>query len=199
MEVRTIETYNAIAQGYDEQTAGFWDKFPSIMITQFQQRVVGRVLDIGSGPGRDGVILRNHGLKVVCLDAAREMVSMTGEKGLESVQADFQSLPFADQSFNGVWAYTSLIHDRKENLPHALQEIKRVLKHWGVFGLGIIEGNSEGYKCDERGYERWFAYYQWEEIKEMLTTAGFDTLYFGKFIAGKTTPKTYLNILARRE
>src|SRR6185436_13529912 len=100
MDQRTINTYNEMAEEYDVETADFWKRFPRAIIDKFSEAVHGKVLDIGSGPGRDGLILKDKGLSVVCLDASQAMVDISTQRGLESVCGDFNSLPFPEKSFD---------------------------------------------------------------------------------------------------
>jgi ubiquinone/menaquinone biosynthesis C-methylase UbiE len=102
MDRKTIDTYNRFAREYDEETADFWDKFPRTIIDKFIDLTKGKVLDVGSGPGRDGLILQHAGLDVTCLDASEEMVKISIERGLRSILGDFKNLPFEDSSFDGV-------------------------------------------------------------------------------------------------
>src|SRR3989344_3337954 len=99
MDPKTIATYNKLAKEYDEETADFWDKFPQDSFDEFTKLVKGKDLDVGSGPGRDGLILQKKGLEVVCLDASEAMVKISSKKGLKSVLGDFNDLPFVDESF----------------------------------------------------------------------------------------------------
>src|SRR5665811_46497 len=110
MDQRTIDTYNHTAGAYDEETSNFWNIFPRTIIDTFASMVHGRVLDVGSGPGRDGLILQEKGLDITCLDASEKMVELSTSRGLNSVVGDFCSLPFQDAMFGGVWAYTALLH-----------------------------------------------------------------------------------------
>ena len=57
MDKKTINTYNATAKEYDEETADFWEKFPTTFIDAFKKEIKGKVLDVGSGSGRDALIL----------------------------------------------------------------------------------------------------------------------------------------------
>lgn len=134
MDKVTIDTYNRTAGEYDAETAGFWDVFPRAIIDTFANMPHGRVLDVGSGPGRDGVILQEKGLDVVCLDASEAMVALSSSRGLDSVIGDFCALPFPDAEFGGVWAYTALLHVPKSEVGTALSEISRVLTRGGIFG-----------------------------------------------------------------
>lgn len=196
MDRKTIATYNKLAKEYDEETADFWDKFPQDPFDEFTKLIKGKVLDVGSGPGRDGLILQKKGLEVVCLDASEAMVKISSEKGLESVLGDFNDLPFADESFGGVWAYTSLLHVPKSEVLKSLQEIYRVLKVGGILGLGLIEGDTEEYR-ESSGVSmpRWFSFYTKAEVENLLKNNGFEILYFDTFKPGS---KNYLNFIARK-
>jgi len=69
MDKKTIDTYNELAQEYDDETKDFWERFPRSILDKFIKLAKGSVLDVGSGPGRDGLILQQHGLSVTCIDA----------------------------------------------------------------------------------------------------------------------------------
>ncbi|MBI4088544.1 class I SAM-dependent methyltransferase [Candidatus Kaiserbacteria bacterium] len=196
MDKVTIDTYNRTAQAYDVETTSFWDLFPRTIIDKFASIAHGRVLDVGSGPGRDGLILQEKGLKVVCLDASEAMVALSTSRGLQSIVGDFCALPFPNESFGGVWAYTALLHIPKNEVRIALSEIARVLVKGGVFGLGLIEGDDEQYR-ESSGIHlpRWFSYYRQEEIENLLQTHEFTITYFEQF---KPASKNYLNFVARK-
>jgi len=196
MDKVTIDTYNQTALAYDEETTDFWNLFPRTVIDVFVDTVQDRVLDVGSGPGRDGLILKGEGLDVVCLDASEAMVALSTFRGLKSVVGDFCALPFPGNAFGGVWAYTALLHVSKAEIGMALSEIARVLKKGGIFGLGLIEGDDEKYRESSGIYlPRWFSYYRKEEVEDLLQTNGFTIVYFEQF---KPASKNYLNFIARK-
>lgn len=196
MDKRTIDTYNDLAREYDAETADFWNLFPDAFIDTFAKQATGKVLDVGSGPGRDGLLLQKQGLEVVCLDASDAMIKLSTDRGLESIIGDFNDLPFSDGSFDGVWAYTSLLHVPKSEVHKSFSEIARVLKRDGTLGLGMIEGNTELYRESSGvGLPRWFSFYTREELEDLLAAHGFETTYFEVF---KPRTKNYLNFLARK-
>ena len=196
MDEKTIQTYNRLANEYDAETAPFWGKFSRTFIEEFIKLTPGKVIDIGSGPGRDALILKQGGLDVVCLDASETMVSLCKRKGLRSVLGDFNEIPFENETFDGAWAYTSLLHIPKSEIEKPLKEIWRVLKANGIIGLGLIEGDMEGYKeIGGMNVPRWFSFYKKEEIEKLLSKNGFELLYFEQF---KPKLKNYLNFIARK-
>jgi len=196
MDKQTIDTYNQLAKEYDEETTDFWDRFPRTIFDKFIEATSGKVLDVGSGPGRDGLVLQNAGLDVICLDALSEMVRLSTERGLNSIVGDFNHLPFEDGSFGGVWAYTSLLHVPKSKAENAFLGIQRVLRSNGIFGLGLIEGETELYRESSGvGKPRWFSFYKKEEIEDLLQKYGFEVVYFEEF---KVNTKNYLNFISRK-
>lgn len=198
MDQRTVETYDAKAGEYDDKTAVFWDLFPRTFLDAFVAASGREILDVGCGPGRDGLLLQEAGKNVTGLDASGSMVHLAQKRGLRAIAGDFDTLPFPDAHFDGVWSYTTLLHVPKAEVGRPLVEIRRVLKPDGVFALGLIEGDGEGYRERDNigeGFERWFSYYQKDEVESLLSGIGFEPVYFETFKPGK---RMYLNFIFRR-
>ncbi len=198
MDKETIKTYNLMAEAYDHETSSFWNKFPRTFIDKFRGSVEegGLVLDVGSGPGRDGQILTQAGLKVICLDASHSMGMMTHKKGLLTLGGDFLKIPLQADTIKAVWTYTSLLHVSKDEVKTALIEINRILGHIGILGLGLIEGEGEYTNIkDGRKLPRHFALYTKSEIVRLLNSTGFQPFYFEEF---KPNSRNYLMSISRK-
>jgi SAM-dependent methyltransferase len=97
-----------------------------------------RVLDYGCGHGIAGVLFAQRGAEVVAFDLAGGYVAeaRTRASGLAGspplrwygVEAAAERLPFADASFDRVWAHAVLHH---VDLPLAAPELRRVLRPGG--------------------------------------------------------------------
>jgi ubiquinone/menaquinone biosynthesis C-methylase UbiE len=196
MDQQTIDTYNKMAKEYDDETVDFWERFPRIFLDKFIKLSGEKIIDVGSGPGRDGLLLKEAGKDVVCVDASEAMVKLSFEKGLESVLAGFDTLPFENESFDGAWSYTALLHIPKKFIDTPLKEIVRVLKPSGTFALGLIEGDTEEYK-ESSGVDmpRWFSFYQKDEVVDVCKKHAFELVYFETF---KPRSKNYLNFIFRK-
>lgn len=172
----TIETYNKYAQLYDEEVIEFWENFPKSFVDTFAGSLPGkRVLDLGSGSGRDALLLRGRGLEVICLDASKSMVELTTKLGFESHLATFSELDFPAGSFDGVWAYTSLIHIPKEGAKDIIRKIHALLRAKGSFVFGAIEG-ATAEMVEHRtmpGTMRYFKNYNKEELRQLIEPLGF--------------------------
>lgn len=176
----TISAYNKYAQIYDEEVIEFWDNFPSEFISKFVASLPGkRVLNLGSGSGRDAILLRDQGLEVICVDASKSMIDITTNLGFESHLMTFAELNFPKASFDGVWAYTSLIHVPKPDAKTIIENVSVLLKPSGMFAIGVIEGKTAG--MDERqtmpGSSRYFKKYGRDEIKKLVAACGLNFIY----------------------
>jgi ubiquinone/menaquinone biosynthesis C-methylase UbiE len=194
IDKKTIETYNHTAHTYDVETGHFWDVFPRTFLDTFITLSGRMVLDIGSGPGRDGLLLTAGGKDVTCIDASETMIKLSSARGLNSILAGFEALPFEDQFFDGAWSYTALLHTPKHSVHAPLSEVYRVIKPNGIFALGLIEGETEGYKYED-GMERWFSYYQAEEVIKLCEGHGFELVYTEVF---KPRSRNYLNFIFKK-
>jgi ubiquinone/menaquinone biosynthesis C-methylase UbiE len=196
MDQQTINTYNKMAKEYDDETVDFWERFPRTFLDKLIELSGEKILNVGSGPGRDGLLLQQAGKEVVCVDASEAMVKLSSERGLQSVLAGFDKLPFENESFDGVWSYTALLHIPKKSVHIPLKEISRVLKPSGIFALGLIEGDAEEYK-ESSGVDmpRWFSFYQKDEVIDLCRKHGFELVYFETF---KPRSKSYLNFIFQK-
>jgi ubiquinone/menaquinone biosynthesis C-methylase UbiE len=80
MDKQTIDTYNKRAKEYDDETVDFWNLFPRTFLDRFIELSGKEIVDVGSGPGRDGLLLQQAGKEIVCVDASEAMVKLSEER-----------------------------------------------------------------------------------------------------------------------
>jgi len=123
-----LRDYSNQAKTYDETRSAS----PSVLGT-LREALAGapgrRLLDVGGGTGNYAVALRDEDWDVVVSDRSPDMLARAATKGLEVVEADAQSLPFADASFDAVMCVCMLHH--VDDRPRALAEQRRVLRPGG--------------------------------------------------------------------
>ena len=87
------------------------------------------LLDAAGGTGRvSGALAASAGRVVVC-DASPRMLEQARKKGLETVQAELEALPFADATFDRILLVDAFHHVKDQRA--ALRELLRVLKPSG--------------------------------------------------------------------
>ena len=87
------------------------------------------LLDAAGGTGRvSGALAGSAGVVVVC-DVSPRMLEQARKKGLETVQAELEALPFADATFDRILLVDAFHHVKDQRV--ALRELLRVLKPSG--------------------------------------------------------------------
>lgn len=174
----TADVKTILRQSYDNQAElrnasnleGWKEEERDQVLNAFRTNDVQTVLEIGAGPGRDSLFLKEQGFDMTTVDLSEEMVRLCRQKGLRARVMDFYDLDFTDRSFDAVYAMNCLLHVPKAQLPEVLSEIKRVLKPGGLFYLGLYGGMDTDGIWEQDAYEpkRYFAMYPDEEIRKKM-------------------------------
>jgi len=92
-----------------------------------------RLIDVGSGPGRDAVYFAANGFPTTAVDRSIGHARLAAAAGLVSVQATLLALPFPPDTFDAGWTMSTLVHLPDERWDAALTSITTVLSrphHW---------------------------------------------------------------------
>ncbi len=100
----------------------------------------GRLVEIGTGPGRDAAEFLARGLAVAGVDLSAEHVRLSREAGVDARVASVHQLPFADDSFDAGWSMSTLLHVPDAGFDAALAEICRVLSPGSPLAVGVWGG-----------------------------------------------------------
>ncbi|WP_427891052.1 class I SAM-dependent methyltransferase [Kribbella sp. GL6] len=121
-----------------------------------QLRVESRrtVVEIGSGPGRDGEAIAAAGFDYTGVDLSPASVEACRALGLRAEVASVLELPFSDSTFDAGWTMSTLLHVADEDLDQALREIVRVLRPGAPLAIGLwgdLNGSEHVWE-DGKGY-----------------------------------------------
>ncbi len=138
----------------------------------------GSLVDIGCGTGRDMAWFESQGILITGIDLSMGMLAYARENVHGSlVSMNMRYLGFRDACFDGAWCCASLLHLPKTEAEFALQEIHRILKVGSWLILFVQEGNGEGWEEGSvSGIKHFFARYQGEEMRPILSRNGFTVL-----------------------
>lgn len=170
----TTQTYDQFAAQIAER---FWETDLTHIWEQFCALLPAgsRVLDVGCGGGRDAAQFRARGFSVVGMDLSFGMLLEANRRAPGSyIAADMTALPLRGSSFDAAWINASLLHLPRAASPGVLTEIHALLKPGGVLYLSLKEG--EGEIWEQREGQRFFTFYQAEEVIQLLEQAGFSLL-----------------------
>jgi SAM-dependent methyltransferase len=137
--VSLLPDYSRQAERYDETRSAS----PSVL-RSLRAGLKGapghRLADIGGGTGNYALALRREGWEPVVVDRSAEMLARAAAKGLETVEADAQRLPFEDESFDAAIMISMLHH--VEDRGAALTEARRILRAGGRLVLKGFAGED---------------------------------------------------------
>ncbi|ALA53690.1 class I SAM-dependent methyltransferase [Shouchella clausii] len=163
--------YNEHVQEREKAVMAGWkiqerERFMQQLASEHKQAL----LDIGSGPGHDGLFFQTHGMDVFCADLSEASVRLCKAKGLKAEAMSFEQLKFADCCFDAVWAMNCLLHVPKQELPAILLEVKRVMKKDALFYVGVYGGEDFEGVWEEDHYQpkRFFSFYEAQALKKIL-------------------------------
>ncbi|WP_436011010.1 class I SAM-dependent methyltransferase [Rhizobium sp. LjRoot254] len=145
----TVQSYDAVAAEYAVEAAAM----PEWVATEIDAFVIelggsGRVLEIGSGGGRDALELEKRGISVRRTDISRGFVELLRERGfdadlLDPLTDDLADPPRSGAPYDGIWACACLIHVAREDFGTVLGRLAEATRTGGQLHASVREGEGE--------------------------------------------------------
>ena len=141
--------YETNAKRYARET------FFADMSEQYQRflpllREQARILDVGSGSGRDACYFQKHGYQATALEPSKNLCREIRKVfSGEIVCSDIQSYQ-PDQPFDGIWACASLLHLQEKEIMRFFEKMDLYLKDNGIIYFSGKNGIPTGRAADGR-------------------------------------------------
>ena len=143
--------YDAMVDERDSKKQTDWKlKLRTETFAAFQDHGSGKLLEIGAGTGSDSFYFQALGVAVCSTDLSYQNLRRCWEKGLMTVQMDFQSPAIRGGYFDALYAMNCLLHVPHGEFPVILAGLCRLIRPGGLFFLGQYGGRDrEGYWDDD--------------------------------------------------
>lgn len=127
----------------------------------------GKILEIGSGSGKDASALLRLGYDYVGTDASKGLLEIAKKRNPVAVfrNVAVQDLDFEENEFDGFWTAATLLHIPKDEIDDVLKNIARVVR---IDGVGFISVKAGAGEREDTETGRWFSYYSSEGFKDIL-------------------------------
>lgn len=154
-----------------------------------------RILDVGSGSGRDACYFYNRGYQVTALEPSKNLCKeirkvFPGEIICSSIQ-NYQP----DKRFDGIWACASLLHLPEEDVLRFFEMLDLYLNNNGVIYFSGKNGISTGEAPDGR----YFLEFTEQLVGKILSSSKqmkLEQLWYTKDVSGRTEFQ-WLNVILR--
>ncbi|CAA9262131.1 MAG: hypothetical protein AVDCRST_MAG50-2825 [uncultured Acidimicrobiales bacterium] len=124
--------------------------------TEFLQLLDGRrprLLEVGTGPGRDLAAFVAAGLPVTGIDLSIEHAARAADVGAGTAVASARALPFHDKAFDALWTMSTLMHVPNSAIEATLAELGRVLTSGALAVIGVWGGPDVEDHHDHDAYQ----------------------------------------------
>ena len=194
-DARTIAFYDNAADHYDQLTK---TGKPGPLLLSFMKLLPEKadVLDLGCGPARASVHMRDAGHTPDPVDASQGMIDLANKAhSIGARLLTFDQVDMVDR-YDGVWANFSLLHAERAALPGILSALATALRSRGVLHVALKTGTGQ-----ERDHiDRLYTYLTVPELHALLADAGFAILDTeeGHEVGCAGTDDAYVAVRARK-
>ena len=154
-----------------------------------------RILDVGSGSGRDACYFQKKGYQVTALEPSKNLCREIRKVfSGEIVCSDIQSYQL-DQRFDGIWACASLLHLQEKEVLSFFEKINLYLNDNGIVYLSGKNGITTGETEDGR----FFLEFTEKLMGKILMASGrmkLDQLWYTEDVRGRKDFR-WMNIILR--
>ena len=175
-----------VQAGYDELAPRFgewmrnvegdpWERFLEELASRLPEGA--HVLDLGCGNG-DKLARLAEKFEVTGVDLSAEQLQLAGARVPEArlIHADFSELELAEESFDAVTAFYSIIHVPREAHAELFERILRWLKPGGLFLASLSHVGSPDRTEEWLGVQMFFSSFPAETNRRLVLEAGFELL-----------------------
>ena len=177
---KNIEAYDKTAKQYQDYIKEF-KPIELIPRQDFMSLVKGKILDLCCGSGRDSKLFTEKGYAVVGVDLSTEMIDIA-KKNVPDASfkvMDALHLDFRLNSFDAVFFNAGLLAIPKKYALDMLKKVNSILIDSGILYISVKEGTGEGFQMHKYyKVEKFYAYYEKEEMEKLLKETGFEVLKF---------------------
>ena len=196
----TVESYDASAAAFRDGTAR---ETIDERIVEYAAAVGpgGRILEIGSGGGRDASALESVGLSVRRTDVSQGFVDLMRADGctadiLDPLTDDLDDPERPGTPYDGVWANACLLHVDRGDLPVVLRRLADATRAGGHLRLSLKEG--DGARWSTHGHvagPRRFTFWRAGPLAEVVGASGWQVDSVEQYL-GTLGEQTWLDLQA---
>jgi SAM-dependent methyltransferase len=155
----------------------------------------GRILELGSGYGRDATYMEALGYEVLRTDAAEGFIDLLRSQGHRAEKLNVLTDNFG-VDYDLVFAHAVFLHFKPEDLKLILRKSFDCLKPGGVLAFSVKEGKGASWLDDYLQAPRYFYFWERPGLQKITKEAGFSTVEIIKRSGSRNNE--WLHVTARK-
>lgn len=153
----------------------------------------GKILELGSGDGRDAAYIRSLGYKIRTTDAAESFIKLLRERGFDTQKLNVLTDDFG-ADYDMVFANAVFLHFTPRQLSIVLGKVKSSLKPGGVLAFSVKKGKGAHWSTMYLDAPRYFQFWESKELRTMVEAAGFTGITISERAGSKAE---WFHVIAR--
>lgn len=202
------DTYDLIAQNWhqDHQNDDWWLEGTNTFISLLKPG--NSVLDVGCGGGTKSKYLASKGLEVTGVDFSEKMIEIARKETVQETMPtkflvmDMANIDKLEEKFDGIFIQAVLLHIPKTNVRKQIEKALERLNNGGYLYIAVKERRQNGPEEEVKTendygyqYERFFSYFDLDEIKNHFNDLELNLVYENVSPAGNTN---WLQIIGQK-
>jgi len=199
----TIRSYNAEVAGYIQHTPATYQQHHTPLLHWINTTLSfikndDRILEIGSGFGRDARYIRTKGYNITCTDGASAFVDYlkAREWDAELLNVLTDDIP---PSYKMVFANAVIPHFTPEQFEIVLSKIINTLPKDGVFAFSVKQGRGEEWITEKFEAKRFIHYWDPHFLKKCIERVGAEIVFWEEGIPGDLPSHMWINLTLRKQ
>jgi SAM-dependent methyltransferase len=171
----TLSSYERCADAYIEKTVPEIPPNLKIWIDTVLSGVPhsAKILEIGSGSGRDAAYMESLDYKVNRTDATVAFIKHLKNNGHHAELLNILTDELPDNSYDLIYANAVLLHFTHEELETIIQKIHMALKKNGKLAFTLKEGQGQEWSTKTLKDPRYFMFWTKQNIEQLIKNIGF--------------------------
>ena len=199
---KTIEAYDHEVDRYINNTPQTYNKSHQPMLRWLNAALEilpaqAKILEIGSGTGREARYIKKQGHNILCSDAADSFVEYLHRNQIDAFKLNIltDKLPVG---FDMIVANAVVPHFTPDDLKIALTKIEYSLSAEGIFALSAKQGVGETWINEKLKRKRYIHFWQPSLLIQFLESAGFEIVFMESNTFGDFASHIWTHIIVRK-
>lgn len=198
----TLRAYDADISSYLKYTPAAYDISHHLLVKWINESIDrcpegGRILEVGSGSGRDALYIQSRGYDITCSDAASGFINHLRTLPLKTLEFDLLN-DEVPEGYSMIFANAVFPHFTKNETAEAIRKIYSALPKGGVFAFNVKQGSGSLWITEKFMHKRYMQFWKPGDIAQLAAKVGFKIVYKKTDLPGDLKTHTWTHLVLEK-